>query len=135
MNRKIIFFILAWIISTSFTAATETPSDLKSTPTVNRLGLSLNEHSLSWKSDKGQTAYRILVATDKQKLRAGIGNLWDSGHRHSSESSNVPCLGKSFHDSETVWWKVQVWDEGGTASAFSEPSIIQVSNKQPVRNR
>ena len=135
MNREIIFFILAWIISTSFTAATEAPSDLKSTPTANRLGLSLNEHSLSWKSDKRQAAYRILVATDKQKLSAGIGNLWDSGRRYSTESSNVPCLGKSFHDSEKVWWKVQIWDEGGTASAFSEPARIQVSNEQPVPNR
>ncbi|NRB45212.1 MAG: hypothetical protein HRU47_10390, partial [Verrucomicrobiales bacterium] len=136
MNRKIILSSMIWVASAAVSLAASGPSDLKSTPIVNPLGLSLNEYFLSWKTDKGQTAYRILVASDLQKLSAGTGNLWDSGRRHSPDSSRIPCLGKSFQDGEKVWWKVQVWNNDGTKSEFSEPALIQVPNsQQPKRNR
>ena len=85
--------------------------------------------------ENGQTAYRILVASDLQKLSAGTGNLWDSGRRHSPDSSRIPCLGKSFQDGEKAWWKVQVWNSDETKSEFSEPSLIQVPNSQRTATR
>ena len=136
MKREIILSSMIWVASAAVSLAAAVPSDLKSTPIVNPLGLSLNEYFLSWKTDKGQTAYRILVANDPQKLSSGTGNLWDSGRRHSPESSRIPCLGKSFQEGEKAWWKVQVWNSDGGKSEFSEPSLIQVPNsQQPTRNR
>ena len=64
MNREIILSSMVWVASAAVSLEAAVPSDLKSTPIVNPLGLSLNQYFLSWKTDKGQTAYRILVASD-----------------------------------------------------------------------
>ncbi len=136
MNREIILSTLLWVTATAISLAASVPTNLKSTPIVNPIGLPLNEYALSWKTSNGQTAYRILVASDLQKLSAEIGNLWDSGRRDSPKSSMVPCIGYSFKNGSKVWWKVQVWNHDGIKSEFSEPSLIQVPNSQKKkRNR
>ena len=44
---------------------------------------------LSWINNCQQTAYQILVATDKALLKEGETDLWDSGRTEGSESQLV----------------------------------------------
>jgi len=58
-----------------------------------------------------------------------VGNLWDSGHRFSSENTNILCAGKSFPDNAKVCWKVKTWDKKGNAGNFSKPSVIEIKRQ------
>ncbi|WP_405778304.1 family 78 glycoside hydrolase catalytic domain [Streptomyces sp. NBC_00859] len=66
-----------------------------------------------------QSAYRVLVADDARKLGAGQGNVWDSGRIRSADSTGVSYGGPKLTSSRTYYWKVQVWDAHGAASAWS----------------
>jgi alpha-L-rhamnosidase len=82
---------------------------------------------LSWMVESSrraqrQTAYRVLVADSLARLEAGEGNLWDSGKVASSLTSPIVYEGKPLASRMQCFWKVQVWDEEGSASAWSEPA-------------
>ncbi len=67
-----------------------------------------------------QSAYRILVATSAEQLRSNHGDLWDSGVVRSSQSVQVPYGGAALISRQRCFWKVQVWDDQGGASGWSE---------------
>ena len=69
-----------------------------------------------------QTAYRILVASSESALRAGSGDLWDSGKVVSSDSAQIVYAGKPLVSRAVAFWKVQVWDQRGKASEWSAPA-------------
>jgi len=73
-----------------------------------------------------QSAYRILVATGKDKLDADVGDKWDSGKAASARSVNVAYQGRPLASAETCWWKVRVWDQDGKASAWSAPATFEM---------
>ena len=66
-----------------------------------------------------QTAYRIVVASTKEKLEAGEYDLWDSGRTESEQSTLVPYEGKALTSGQDCFWKVQTWDAKKKASAWS----------------
>jgi alpha-L-rhamnosidase len=68
-----------------------------------------------------QTAYQILVATSAEKLRVGVGDLWNSGKVESDASNQVEYAGPALASRTHCWWKVRVWDQAGKVSAWSEP--------------
>ena len=109
------------------------PHTLVASPVANKLGLSLNQYAFSWKTQR-QAGYRVLVASELRKLYADVGDIWDSGHRLSPENKNIPCAGEAFPDGAKIWWKVQIWDENGEASEFSEPSLIVVEQQNQAAN-
>lgn len=91
------------------------------------LGVDMAQPRLSWKlesSTRGrkQSAYRILVASLAERLSAGEGDLWDSGKVASDETAHIAYRGRTLSSSQQVFWKVQVWNEDGKASAWSEPA-------------
>lgn len=82
---------------------------------------------LSWvlESDargERQTAYRILVASSADRLQRDEGDLWDSGKVASAEQNQVAYAGKPLAANAECFWKVQVWDKDGGASAWSPPA-------------
>ncbi|WP_442484549.1 family 78 glycoside hydrolase catalytic domain [Aeoliella sp. SH292] len=92
---------------------------------VDPLGIGVEQPELSWivASDRRgamQTAYRILVASSPEKLAEDRGDLWDSGRVESDETIRAPYEGRPLRDREQVYWKVQVWDDRGTPSSWSE---------------
>ncbi len=117
------------LLGSPLAGAAPAASDLKSTTVPNELGLHLNEYAFSWKGE-GQTAYRILMASDERKLAVEVGDLWDSGRRESGKQSGVLCRGRALADGDTVWWKVMVWDEKGEAGDWSAPGKIEVPAKE-----
>ena len=66
---------------------------------TNPLGIDVAAPRLSWQMETGrpgarQTAYRILAASDPERLQAGDADLWDSGRVESDQSVHVPYAGK-----------------------------------------
>ncbi|MBE7177554.1 MAG: family 78 glycoside hydrolase catalytic domain [Mucilaginibacter polytrichastri] len=94
---------------------------------VNPTAVNRPKPALSWqiKSDRpgtSQTAYRILVAGSPEKLAANQGDYWDSGRQSSSASVLIPYGGLPLKSRDKVFWKVMIWDEKGTPSAWSAPA-------------
>ena len=102
--------------------------------TVERLenpcGVDASSPRFGWKlavAEKGkncvvQSAYRILVASSKEKLAADAGDVWDSGKVSGAETIDVAYGGKPLASSRRYWWKVRTWDGAGAESAWSAPA-------------
>ena len=67
-----------------------------------------------------QTAYQILVASDKQTIEENEGDVWDSDKVSSEESVAIPFRGKKLDEHTSYWWKVRTWDQDGQRSAYSK---------------
>lgn len=97
----------------------------------NPVNINTNEPRISWQSeasDKGMTqlAYRILVSTNQDALRANHGDMWDSGRVESCESNCVIYKGKPLEPCKRYFFKVIVWDNHNRFGE-SEPSWWQMS--------
>ena len=105
------------------------PATLRCEYLVNPLGIDTPRPRLQWvleshpgERGKRQTAYQILVAASEASLRAGKGDLWDSGKVDSNQTAQIPYGGNPLPSRLLCWWKVRVWDEQGKTSAWSEPA-------------
>jgi len=102
------------------------------------LGVENRSPRLSWQLHAGarrvrQKAYRITVASSAEGLASGAADLWDSGRVKSANSLSVPYAGKPLASRERCFWRVQVWDELGIATAPSaianwEMGLLEVSD-------
>lgn len=72
--------------------------------------------------NQSQSAYRVLVASSIIKLAANQGDVWDSGKVPSSEQAQVEYAGPALASRRPYFWKVQVWDNAGSASRWSAPA-------------
>jgi alpha-L-rhamnosidase len=106
------------------------PTELKCEYRVNPQGIDETRPRLSWilaavdpaKRDLKQSAYRIIVASTPAAAVAMQGDLWDSGRVDSPDSVLVPYKGKALENGMRAYWRVQVWDQAGAASAWSAPA-------------
>lgn len=94
----------------------------------NPLGVDAEPPALSWivtadGRDQMQAAYRILVASTPEKLAAKEGDLWDSGKVASDQTLHLPYAGRALASGQFCHWKVMVWDDLDSPSAWSEPSF------------
>jgi len=76
-----------------------------------------------------QTSYRILLASDDNKLRNDEADLWDSGQVYSNQSINIQYNGKPLQPDKIYYWKVKIWDNHGNESDFSEVSQFKTSDE------
>lgn len=89
---------------------------------VNPLAVESKNPRFGWKifsemNDDKQVAYRILVSSTKENISKGVGDLWDSGKKHSSESQLVEYGGKPLLSSYRYYWAVEVWGKSGKATS------------------
>lgn len=84
-----------------------------------------------------QTAYRILVTSNKELLQYDSLNieesdvnemlqsnsdfLWDSGKVKSNQSSNIPYSGNQLEPGKVYYWKVKIWVESETPKLDVQP--------------
>ena len=66
-----------------------------------------------------QTAYRIIVASSEANASRKIGDTWDSGTVHSSDSINVPYGGRNLRADADYYWRVETADSRGRVGPFS----------------
>ncbi len=82
-----------------------------------------------WQSDtaiKKIGAYRILVATSPALLVRNAADYWDS-EKITSPFSHATYGGISLDPGQTYYWKVQVWDDKNTVSAYSEVASFKIN--------
>jgi alpha-L-rhamnosidase len=77
---------------------------------------------LSWKlhaarRDTRQTAYRIGVASSREKAVAGSFDLWDSGKVESPRSFDIAYAGMPLASRARCHWTVTVWDDRGAQAS------------------
>ena len=119
-----------FLASLPLTAASIHPRQLRLEYRENPLGIDVAAPRFSWLVTSAnpkvrglhQTAYRILVASSERALRAGSGDLWDSGKVASADSAQIVYSGKPLASRAEAFWKVQVWDQRGKASEWSAPA-------------
>ncbi len=106
------------------------PTDLRCEYAVNPIGLDVAQPRLFWclsaphgHRGAAQSQYRIQVSRTLEALEKGEADLWDSGEVRSDDTAHVLYEGKALDSGERAWWRVQVHDEGGTASEWSEPAF------------
>jgi alpha-L-rhamnosidase len=71
-----------------------------------------------------QTAYRIIISSDRESINSGKGNFWDSGRITSAQSVSVFYNGPELTPGEKYFWKVCVWDSGGMQSVWSNTAFF-----------
>ncbi|MDD6210224.1 MAG: glycoside hydrolase family 78 protein [Bacteroidales bacterium] len=100
------------------------------------LGIDQTAPRLGWQiasPDRGvaQTAYRILVASSPELLNAEKGDIWDSGKVESDESTLIEYAGKPLESGKRYYWMVQIWNQDGAKSKWSEPSWFETGLLNP----
>ena len=118
-------------------AAAATVGELRCESLQNPSGLGAPRPALSWiiGSDRRrevQTAYRVLVASTKESLAAGKGDLWDSGKVPSPESAQIEYAGQPLPSRTRCFWKVRIWNRDGKPSAWSQPASWSMGLLQPA---
>ncbi|MHB1355525.1 MAG: family 78 glycoside hydrolase catalytic domain [Anaerolineae bacterium] len=104
-----------------------TLTDLSCEYQTNPLGLDVLTPHLSWKivstaRNVRQRAYQIQVA----RGAAEFGDCaWDSGVVTGEESIHVPYAGPALTPRTRYYYRVQIWDETGHASGWSDPSWFE----------
>jgi len=73
---------------------------------------------------RSQSAYRIVVASSKEKAEAQEGDVWDSGKVESGISYGISYGGESLCSRTEYYFAIQCWDEG-EASAWSDVSSFE----------
>jgi alpha-L-rhamnosidase len=73
-----------------------------------------------------QARYQILVASSRETLDAGVGDVWDSGEVTSRTQSHIAYQGAALSSNRRYFWNVRWWDEAGRASAYSATATFDV---------
>ncbi|MVT10662.1 family 78 glycoside hydrolase catalytic domain [Chitinophaga tropicalis] len=122
-----IFSILLFITFKAFSSTI--PVNLRCDFRADPIGIDVSQPVLSWtiKTDAGeravrQTAYEVMVATSRELLSAGKGDLWHPGKVLSDKMGQIVYTGKALQSSQQCWWKVRIWNEKGVVSDWSEPA-------------
>lgn len=89
------------------------------------VGLDVEFPRFSWVPDSkersaAQSAYRILVSNDPEKMEDLEGDLWDSGKVMGSETIHIRYEGPALQSNEDYYWRVHLWDELGKPSGWSD---------------
>jgi hypothetical protein len=74
-----------------------------------------------------QTAFQILVASSRALLDQDSGDLWDSTRTTAALAPQVSYAGKTLVSDTGYYWKVRVWDQRGSPSAWSETATFLTS--------
>jgi alpha-L-rhamnosidase len=78
-----------------------------------------------------QSAWRVMVASSKERLERNEADLWDSGRVDSSQSTLVPYGGKKLASNQDCYWKVCIHDKDQVLSEWSNPARFTMGLLQP----
>ncbi|MBE0654329.1 MAG: family 78 glycoside hydrolase catalytic domain [Bacteroidales bacterium] len=103
------------------------PVELKCEYLEDPLGVDMNDPRFFWqltsdRSGDNQSAYRIIVASDKEDIDRNTGTVYDSRKQNSSENTQVTLKGIVLKPAQKYYWKVMVWDQNRDPSGWSEPA-------------
>lgn len=118
MKAKLIYIILLLVNAAS---AQVSVTNLKCELLTNPLGIDVKEPRLSWEIQSNlrnveQSAYRIMVASSREKLVKGEADIWESITINSSQSIHVGYSGKRLLSRTQYFWKVKAITNKGESS-------------------
>lgn len=142
MNKSSLYLFLILLLSSLLLANCSESGNssgvqgLKVEYLTNPLGLDEENPRFSWiyeddSRGAGQTAYRIIVSENPENLETEEGDYWDSGKINTSNSVNIPYEGEPLSSGLKYYWKVQVWDQDGEATSWSEAQYFQMGLLNP----
>ncbi len=136
MNRSIIHFLSASILflcqCSEEITGTLTPVSLAVEYQQKPLGIDIPDPRFSWKflseeRNKFQSAYKILVSTNRDLLQENKADMWDSGVKDEMNSINIDYKGAPLASFTQYFWKVMAWDENGNPTPWSEVAQFETS--------
>lgn len=71
-----------------------------------------------------QTAYQIIVASERAFCEQEVGDFWDSGKVSSQECTHIPYGGEEFLSCQNYYWRVRWWNISGQVSPYSEIAVF-----------
>jgi alpha-L-rhamnosidase len=97
---------------------------------VNPLGIDAARPRFSWQlasttGQLSQSAYQVIVASTAANAGANNGDVWASGRIASQNQLDVAYGGPALASMTRYYWRVQVWDGQGRASAFSATQFFE----------
>ena len=66
-----------------------------------------------------QSAYQIIISSDKGIIKKEKGDIWDTGKIQSHESAWVSYQGQALQPGKQYFWKVRVWDGNDKPTRWS----------------
>ncbi|MBK7878355.1 MAG: family 78 glycoside hydrolase catalytic domain [Planctomycetes bacterium] len=93
----------------------------------NPMGVGEPKPRFSWELDdprRGatQSAYELVVASDRAALEAGRADVWSPGRVSSSATNQIEYGGPALAFDHEYWWRVRSFDAAGAASPWSAPA-------------
>lgn len=73
----------------------------------------------------GQSAYQLLVATERWLLTDKKADVWNSGKVTTSQSVFITYDGGTLNSGTRYHWAVRTWNEDGLVSSWSAPSFFE----------
>lgn len=133
MSAKTVISIIATAMSMAALGSL-TPSHLRCEFLTNPIGIDESRPRLSWivlsnQNNEHQSGYRILVASSPNKLKSGVGDLWDTGEVASDQTVGVEYGGKPIASGQRAWWTVEVKDKSGHVSSRAPESYWEAGLK------
>ena len=112
------------------------PTSLLCEYSVNPLGIDVTQPRFSWVPnhlERGQlqSAYQIIVGTNKENLDEEKADMWNSGKVESGQSVNVVYKGKTLESRESYYWKVCIWDKDCQVSPYSRTATFEMGFLEP----
>lgn len=97
---------------------------------TNPVGIDVLQPRFSWElvsseRSTAQSAYHIRVARSEAQL-AKSDLTWDSGRQPSEASIHLFYQGPDLVSGQRYYWQVQVWDNLGRASGWSNPAFWEM---------
>jgi alpha-L-rhamnosidase len=112
------------------------PRALRCEYQVDPIGLGTRQPRFFWKLDDErpgacQSSFRLLVASEPERLERDEGDLWDSGEVASDQSAQVVYAGTALGSRQRAFWKVQSFDADGEPSVWSTTASFEVGLLEP----
>ena len=109
-------------------------SSLTTESMTDPLGIDSSRPLLGWiinSAARGvsQGKYEIRVATDEHNLASDL--VWDSHIVDSAQSFDVSYGGPALASKTRYYWQVQVWDNHGNGSGWSQPAWFETAFLNP----
>ena len=136
MNFLNVGSFIVWVMMVVAAGAEELkPVDLRANGQVDPLAVSAVPE-LSWRVEaesrnRVQTAWQIMVASEKASLENDQADVWDSGKTSAMRVPRVTYGGKPLVSGERYFWKVRSWDAADEVSDWSAVAVMEVAPLKP----